>query len=100
MTPFHHLSGDSHINSSLREGPLRHLVSLDKLTLKSDFWLQAEDELAESFPGMRRGRAMLDQFVHAGKFSWFSFPRIPRLSAIMTKSASDLVRIFRMTLPR
>ena len=76
------------------------LVSLDKLTLKSDFWLQAEDELAESFPGMRRGRAMLDQFVHAGKFSWFSFPRIPRLSAIMTKSASDLVRIFRMTLPR
>src|SRR5262249_3840347 len=26
VTPFHHLSGDSHINSSLREGPLRHLV--------------------------------------------------------------------------
>jgi hypothetical protein len=25
VTPFHHLSGDSHINSSLREGPLRHL---------------------------------------------------------------------------
>src|SRR3984893_8865673 len=27
VTPFHHLSGDSHINSSLREGPLRHLVN-------------------------------------------------------------------------
>src|SRR6476660_2423160 len=27
VTPFHHLSGDSHINSSLREGPLRHLAS-------------------------------------------------------------------------
>src|SRR6266478_6441976 len=27
VTPFHHLSGHSHINSSLREGPLRHLVS-------------------------------------------------------------------------
>src|SRR5215467_494023 len=26
VTPFHHLSGDSHINSPLREGPLRHLV--------------------------------------------------------------------------
>src|SRR5215472_2922201 len=26
VTPFHHLSGDSHINSSLREGPLRHLA--------------------------------------------------------------------------
>src|SRR5262249_53223566 len=26
VTPFHHLSGDSHINSSLREGPLRHLT--------------------------------------------------------------------------
>ena len=26
-TPFHHLSGDSHINSSLTAGPLRHLVS-------------------------------------------------------------------------
>src|SRR6266487_295893 len=25
VTPFHHLSGDSHINSSLRAGPLRHL---------------------------------------------------------------------------
>src|SRR5262249_53200819 len=28
VTPFHHLSGDSHINSSLREGPLRHLIKL------------------------------------------------------------------------
>src|SRR5882724_12351546 len=28
VTPFHHLSGDSHINSSLREGPLRHLALL------------------------------------------------------------------------
>src|ERR1700759_1523972 len=28
VTPFHHLSGDSHINSSLREGPLRHLAGL------------------------------------------------------------------------
>jgi hypothetical protein len=27
VTPFHHLSGDSHINSSLREGPLRHLAT-------------------------------------------------------------------------
>src|SRR5215510_10308681 len=27
VTPFHHLSGDSHINSSLREGPLRHLLA-------------------------------------------------------------------------
>src|SRR5215469_16532171 len=26
VTPFHHLSGDSHLNSSLREGPLRHLT--------------------------------------------------------------------------
>src|SRR6266511_1099171 len=26
VTPFHHLSGDSHINSSLRAGPLRHLI--------------------------------------------------------------------------
>src|SRR6478752_4309668 len=25
VTPFHHLSGDSHINSSLREGPLAML---------------------------------------------------------------------------
>jgi hypothetical protein len=25
VTPFHHLSGDSHINCSLRAGPLRHL---------------------------------------------------------------------------
>jgi hypothetical protein len=29
VTPFHHLSGDSHINSSLREGPLRHLGQTD-----------------------------------------------------------------------
>src|SRR5262245_20804058 len=28
VTPFHHLSGDSHINSSLRAGPLRHLVRI------------------------------------------------------------------------
>src|SRR5262249_11803250 len=28
VTPFHHLSGDSHINSSLREGPLRHLCAM------------------------------------------------------------------------
>ena len=28
VTPFHHLSGDSHINSSLRAGPLRHLISI------------------------------------------------------------------------
>ena len=26
VTPLHNLSKDSHINSSLREGPLRHLV--------------------------------------------------------------------------
>jgi hypothetical protein len=26
-TPFHHLSEDSHINCSLRAGPLRHLVT-------------------------------------------------------------------------
>src|SRR5262245_11977358 len=31
VTPFHHLSEDSHINSSLREGPLRHLVRLRPL---------------------------------------------------------------------
>src|SRR5262252_185186 len=30
VTPFHHLSGDSHINSSLREGPLRHLEPISK----------------------------------------------------------------------
>jgi Transposase len=36
VTPFHHLSGDSHINSSLREGPLRHLVALGALP---DRWL-------------------------------------------------------------
>jgi hypothetical protein len=30
VTPFHHLSGDSHINSSLREGPLRHLVAFGR----------------------------------------------------------------------
>src|SRR6266478_3725389 len=28
VTPFHHLSGDSHINSSLRAGPLRHLIEM------------------------------------------------------------------------
>jgi hypothetical protein len=27
VTPFHHLSGDSHINRSLRAGPLRHLAT-------------------------------------------------------------------------
>ena len=70
------------------------LLSLYKLTLKLH-------ELGESFPGMLCGaaRVALDQFVDAA-YSWFSFPRIPRLSAIMTKSASDLVRIFRITLPR
>src|SRR6266542_3103326 len=30
VTPFHHLSGDSHINSSLRPGPLRHLALADR----------------------------------------------------------------------
>src|SRR5262249_48507734 len=33
VTPFHHLSGDSHINSSLREGPLRHLAPQFRRTL-------------------------------------------------------------------
>src|SRR5215471_3624756 len=33
VTPFHHLSGDSHINSSLKEGPLRHLDGKQKPNL-------------------------------------------------------------------
>src|SRR5215813_12859540 len=36
VTPFHHLSGDSHINSSLREGPLRHLANFSGLPKNDD----------------------------------------------------------------
>src|SRR5215471_19145886 len=43
VTPFHHLSGDSHINSSLREGPLRHLAqhAVDQTRLFSTRCAQA-----------------------------------------------------------
>src|SRR5262245_5705149 len=49
VTTFHHLSGDSHINSSLREGPLRHLTShrvLGGLTLRLNHTTRSRDDLA------------------------------------------------------
>jgi hypothetical protein len=43
---FHHLSGDSHINSSLREGPLRHLTRRPEPSISARCFRKNHDPLA------------------------------------------------------
>jgi hypothetical protein len=77
VTPFHHLSGDSHINSSLREGPLRHLISCWHMNEHESaaMWklYSSSNEAVCIRSTYRRLRRCLPQCVFVGEVSYIDY---------------------------